>query len=176
MWRVRRGFFEEVTFKLKQRVGCEQEMTDKRNSICKNHEDRRNWPGWWDFQSQGENGTRGWRNWQCQMVETLEGHLRDGKPLKDCKQRSDRTSFTRPVISPSPLIFVFSASKWPTMSWRVMIPGWPSPIQSHAVPLPLIVLLHVPCQLSLHSPCNPNLSLCWSSQLHYPPSPYFQIR
>lgn len=39
--------------------------------------------------------------------------LRNEKPWKDCEQRSDMTKFSMPVISPSPLIFVFSASeKW----------------------------------------------------------------
>lgn len=31
-------------------------MTDERNGVCRSLEDGRNWPGGWDFESQGENG------------------------------------------------------------------------------------------------------------------------
>lgn len=60
-----------------------------------------------DFDSLVENGTgRGQRDGQCQTAETRDGHLRSGKPLKDSKQKSDRTSFTKSVIRPP--LFLFS--------------------------------------------------------------------
>lgn len=101
---------------------------------------------------------------------------KNGKPLKDCKQRCDITRFTMPVISPSPLIFDFSTFEKPTLSWRVTKPGWLSPVQIHAVQLPLIVLSYTHRQLAVAFPVTPNLFLLRNSQLHHFPSPLLQRR
>lgn len=54
----------------------------------------------------GEIGSaRGWR--------LLKVTLRNGKLLKDYKQRSDMTRFTMAIISPRPFIFDFSVSEQP---------------------------------------------------------------
>lgn len=60
----------------------------------------------------GEVGSARW--WRL-----LKATLRNGKPWKDYRQRSDMTRFTTPIISPSPsfLLSLFLHSPW---SWRGM--------------------------------------------------------
>ena len=135
-------------------------MTDKRNSICKSHR-MKTLARVWDFESHEENGTRrGQRNGQCQMVETRDGHLRNGKALKNSKQKSDRTSSTRPVVSPGPHYFCFLYFRaahivGESKGARVTIP-----ILSQAVQLPLIVFLQFHYHPSIAFPGNPSPSLC----------------
>ena len=109
-----------------------------------------------DFDSHVENGTgRGQRDGQCQTAETRDGHLRSGKPLKDSKQKSDRTSFTRPVISPGPHYFCFLCF------WAAHIVGesWGTTVTISSTksccPIPLIVLLQFHCQPSIAFPLWP---------------------
>ena len=127
---------------------------DKRNSICKSHKDEELGQGM-GLESHEENGTRGQRNGQCQMVETRDGHLRNGKPLKDSKQKSDRPSFTRPVISPGPLYLCFLIFGAPHIVGESQGARVTIPILSQAVQLPLIVLLQSHCQPSIAFPLRP---------------------
>lgn len=151
-------------------------MTDKRKSVCKSQR-MKHLARVGDFDSHAENGTgRGQRDGQCQTAETCDGHLRSGKPLKDSKQKSDRTSFTRPVISPGPHYFCFLCSGQPTLLGRVGEPWWPSPVLSHAVQFHWLSFYNSIVNPQLHSPCNPSPFLRWSSQPHYLPSSSLQIR
>lgn len=114
-WLVSKGFSEEVVFKLKQRVGGGSRgwhIKGKVYAKAKKMEEIGQGDGTLKAKGKvvqeeaGEIGSARW--WRLLKVT-----WRNGKPVKDYKQRSDMTRLTMPIISPSPLIFAFSVSEQP---------------------------------------------------------------